>query len=141
MKNISSIGLILMMLLSTSGFAESRSQATVEKELAKAVQVSVGAYSSGGMVALVQKVEGCYQKPKGSQFYCLYLDLASRHIDQMFAAAMNFPPTAYFADDVFMPRIIPVLVGAKMDYAQANGYLAMVSPIINKLVDQQLAKQ
>lgn len=130
----------LMLMISTSCFAEVRSPATVEKELRMTAKVTVQTFRKGGISELFRMVEECYQKVEGNQFVCLYIDLASRHIDQTFAAALNYPPNDNFSVDQQLLRSLPVFNRAKMNNEQITNYLLMVKPVINKLVDQELSK-
>ncbi len=90
------------------------------------------------MVGLIAQTSECYANNRQNRFYCLYLDLASRKIDQIFVDAMGWPATEFFSDAEFGPRIIPVLVEAGMDMDAANAYLRTVTPVINKLVLERI---
>lgn len=139
-KLLLSVGVMCLLSLNF-GSAEARNQATIEKEVNRAAQTSVHAYKAGGVSALIQKVESCYDKTQGSQFYCLYLDVASRHIDQTFSSAMNFPPSRFFSDKEFMDRIIPILIKAEMTPESANEYMIATSRVVINVVDRKLAAQ
>jgi len=134
------IGTLLISTLFSSAVAHPRTAADVERDLTKAAKTSVAIYRSNGMSGLIVKTEECYKNLDKHQFYCVYLDLASRHIDQDFLAGTNFPPTEFFADEQFGARVGPVFVKTNMDMQQANAYLAEITPIINKLVDDHLRK-
>ncbi len=138
-KMIFAVALSLLFMFSKSSVAETRSPATIEKELKLTTKVAVQAYRKGGMAELFQMVEDCYQKVEGKQFVCLYLDLASLHIDQTISAAMNYPPNDNFSNTQVISRINPVLKSARMDRETASRYLVMTISTINKLVDQELA--
>lgn len=124
--------------LSTSdATAQTRSAANVEKDLIKAADTAVATYKKTGMAGLAANVQDCYEKQK-NKFYCLYLDLASRRIDQIFVEAMHFPPNEFFADEKFGGRIGPVLAKSNMDMDTANQYLATTTPVVNGLVEKRL---
>jgi hypothetical protein len=132
---------LLISTLSSSANAQSRTAADVEKDLRKAAKTSVATYRSNGMSGLIGKTRECYKNLDKYKFYCVYFDLASRRIDQIFVAGMNFPPTEYFDDDEFGARVGPVFIRANMDMKQANKYLEELTPVINKLVEDNMRKK
>jgi hypothetical protein len=137
MKKMFLIGTALTVLISNNCFAETRS---TEKEIAKAVKATVATFRDRGMAGLTGMTEDCYASLKGKQFYCLYLDVASRHIDIMFVYAMNYPPTAFFSQDQFEQRVVPVLMRAKMNSEQGNGYMEMLTKVIGGAVEKEMTK-
>ncbi|MGL5036669.1 MAG: hypothetical protein ACRC6F_02865 [Aeromonas sp.] len=123
------------MLQTTAG---ARTGEEIVRDLTKATDLAVTIYREQGMAGLVSKTQECYQSNTQSPFYCVYLDLASRHIDQMFVQAMQVPPNAFFADKQFGSRLGPVFSGANMSMDTANQYLASTTPVINQLVDKKI---
>jgi hypothetical protein len=132
------INLFIVSALLFSTFAQARTAADVEKDLKKAARSSVATYKKGGMSGLISATQGCYNKLDKNKFYCVYFDLASRHIDQIFIEGTNFPPNDFFADEQFGPRVAEVFTNANMNMTQCNDYLAKMTPIINKLVEDIL---
>lgn len=134
--------LFLLSLSLGSGFlqntAYARSQAEVAKDLALATGTAVATYKKEGMSGLIIKTKACYEKNTKNPFYCVYLDLASRHIDQVYVESMHIPSNEFFSDAQFGPRIGPVLANANMDMNTANQYLASVTPVINNLVEKNI---
>lgn len=118
--------------------AHARTQEEVERDLAKVADTAVAAYKEQGMLGLIIKTEECYERNIKKPLDCVYLDLASRRIDQVFVETMYFPPSEFFADEQFGPRIFPVLVSANMDMNTANQFLASITPVINNLVEKKL---
>jgi len=94
-------------------------------------------------IYLAELVHNCYSNAKQNKFYCVYLDLASRYIDQIMVEdaaknGMNFPKTEFFDDELFGGRVGPVFEKANMDMNSSNEYLQNVTPIVNKMVDNSL---
>ena len=72
-------------------------------------------------------------------FKCIYFDLASRHIDQLMADGMNYPPTSFFSDEEFGPRIMPVFSNNNItDEKEMNDYLRSATPTIDTLVNKRI---
>jgi len=95
------------------------------------------------MSGLIIATQDCYKKLDKYKFYCVYLDLASRHIDQIMVEGaaqqgMSFPKTEFFDDEQFLQRVGEVFLKADMDMDRSNKYLATITPIINKLVEDNL---
>lgn len=118
-----------------------RSREEVARDMAKAVDTAVATYQNEGMSGLANVTQECYEKSIKNLYYCVYLDVASRHIDQIFVESMNFPPHDYFSDAQFGPRILPVLVSADMDMNTANQYLASVTLIVDNMLEEKLSRE
>jgi len=93
------------------------------------------------MAGLIIETQECYKNKLTNVFYCLYIDLASRHIDRLFVESMRFPPNDFFSDEEFSTRIGAVFTGLKMDVDTARRYLSSVTPVINQMVENKLFKQ
>lgn len=132
------ITFILLFFITFEASAQARTSANVEKSLVKAADESVATYKKSGMSGLIVNTQNCYERAKINPLYCVYLDLASRHIDQIFVEAMHFPPNEFYADEQFGSRIITVLAKENMSMDVANQYLATVTPLINKFVEKKL---
>jgi hypothetical protein len=132
------VRLLVALIAFSVGFLSSNSYARlgagVARDLQKAADSAVGTYKTDGMTGLVAKTTECYATNAKNRFYCLYLDLASRKIDRMFVDSMGWPPTQFFGNEAFGPRVMPVFVEAGMDMHDANSYLRMVTPVIDDLV-------
>jgi len=128
----------LSLMTTTFNVAQARTQGDIQKELEKATTTAVEVYKEAGMTGLIGETQACYKKLKPSAYYCVYLDLASRHIDQIFIAGTQFPPNAYFDGEQLSSRIGPVFSNAKMDMDTANTYLSTIIPVVNQLVDKKI---
>lgn len=113
----------------------------VLKNLQSAAVTTVKEYRRGGMAPLVEGSRNCYQDIDKYRFYCIYLDLAARHVSDRDGAGVRFAPEKYFVDDQFLPRAGQIFLRSSMDKGQSNEYLAMVTPLINKFVDDELARK
>lgn len=115
-------------------------QSDVEKDQIKATKTAVAIYKENGMSGLMSATDICYKNNEINKFYCLYFDLASRHIDQLMVegAKLNgyeFPTTEYFEDEAFGQRVGVVFLKEKWDMGKSNKYLHDLTPGINRLVD------
>jgi|GEM_PF-3964485 len=128
----------LSLMTTTFNVAQARTQSDIQRELEKATTTAVEVYKEAGMTGLIGETQTCYKRLKPSAYYCVYLDLASRHIDQIFIAGTNFPPNAYFNGEQLSSRIGPVFLSAKMDMDTANTYLSTIIPVVNQLVDKKI---
>lgn len=121
-----------------SNLTYARSEEEIEKDFSRAATNAVETYKKEGMSGLTTKTQDCYDQHIENQFFCVYLDIASRHIDQMAVEEMHFPPNEYFADKQFGTRLAPVLTSANMDMNSANTYLKAIIPVINNSVEKFL---
>lgn len=125
---------------STSAQSTQRSAEAIADDLQRAAQKTASVYQSGGMVGLIEQVSECYASDK-NRYYCIYLDVAARGVDQAVAAANpKFPRSDFFANEPFGQRIGPILIDAGLTLEEANEYLATITPTINKLVKEQFGK-
>lgn len=111
----------------------------VVNNMQKAAATTVAKYKNGGIASLVQISEDCYKDLNKFRFYCIYLDLAARHVADRDGAGVRFTPEKYFVDEEFLSRTSEIFIRSNMNMDQSNEYLAMVTPIINKFVDTALA--
>ncbi len=105
----------------------------------KATDATVANYKKGGISLLVQNSERCYKEVEKYRYYCIYLDLAARHISDLDGAGVRFAPEKYFVDDAFLPRAAEIFIRSGKEKEESNEYLAMVTTVINKFVDNALA--
>src|SRR6266446_159668 len=103
-------------------------------------------YRESGMAGLTGKTQDCYDNVKKHGFYCVYLDLASRRIDQLMIAAaarqgMNFPKMEFFDDELFGSRTATVFRKANMDMETSNAYLRSLTPVIDKLLGDNILRK
>jgi hypothetical protein len=124
----------------TVNSAFARSQEEITRDIVKAADTAVSTYRETGMSGLIGETEECYKHNTKNPFYCVYLDLASRHIDQLFVESMNFPPNEFFSDENLGSRVSPVLSDGGMSFDTANRYLMISGTEINKLVETKLHK-
>jgi len=137
--------IILAIALLTSVNVYALTAKEVQKDITKATKSVIKVYKENGMQGLKSLTEDCYDKVKKDSFYCVYIDLASRYIDQFMieVAAQNgvtFPKTEFFDDALFGERISVVFEKANMDNDASNKYLRNATPVINKMVEKELLK-
>lgn len=135
--------ILLFVTLFISGHAYARTEAEVQQDLIKAATTAVTVFKEDGMSGLIEKTQTCYDNANENGFYCFYFDLAARHIDQIAVAGavqqgMKFPKTPFFDDDLFGSRAALLFQKANMDMKTSNDYLNSVTPVINKLVEDNL---
>jgi hypothetical protein len=70
----------------------------------------------------------------------MYLDLAARRIDQQGGASTRFSPTEYFADQYFGDRAGEIFIRTNLSRGQANEYILNLTPVMNKLVEEEVKK-
>jgi len=107
------------------------------QELQEASRIAVDIYQSTGMAGLTAEVGNCYKTDGQNKLNCIYLDLASRRIDQLFVESTGLPANEFFMDENFGSRIAPVLKNENMSMEQANYLLREITPSINKYVEQR----
>jgi hypothetical protein len=144
MKHVSRLLLLVVLLISVH--AQARTKAEIQEDLIKATKTAVAVYRNNGMLGLIGKTKDCYGNVKINKFYCVYLDLASRRIDQLMIAAaaregINIQKTEFFDDELFMSRVVPVFIKANMDREGSKEYLDLLTPIINKLVEDNMLRK
>lgn len=138
MTKLSQIYGLLFFLL---GFhAKAQAIDLVKKDMVDAVKSAIKIYKVDGMSGLAIESDSCYSNAKTTGFYCVYFDLASRHIDELVIASaakngMNYPKSEFFDDPLFLPRIAIVFKKADMSMDESNGFLRSVTPFINGLVE------
>ena len=93
------------------------------------------------MSGLIGKSQGCYKQLAKFKYYCLYLDLAARRIDQLGGAGLQFLPTEYFDDEQFGGRAGEIFIRTNLSREQADEYLLNMTPIVNKLVEEEAKKK
>jgi hypothetical protein len=143
MKHVSILLLLVVLLISVH--AQARTEAEIQKDLIKAAKTAVKVYRNNGILGLIAKTQDCYDNAGKYEFYCVYLDLASRRIDKIIRATaaiegINFPKTEFFDDELFGSRVAPVFIKANMDMERSNEYLRLLTPVINKLVEDNLLR-
>ena len=117
---------------------------TMEKNLIEAAKTTVEVYSDSGMAGLASMVQDCYDDNlQKSKFYCIYLDIASRYVDQYFIAAaarrgMKFPKMEYFDDKLFVHRTRTVFDKMNIKRDEMDEYVLTLTPVINKLVEDNI---
>lgn len=119
---------------------EEKQQAEILASMVEATKEAVFAYKNGGVSGMISKTENCYENLDKLKFLCLYIDIASRHIDQTISASSQFPPSEYFADTQFGERIGKIFIKVNRSVDQKNEYLKIITPEINRFVDIELSK-
>jgi len=120
---------------------QQRTGEQVAADLMKAAKISVATYRSNGMSGLIGKSKDCHKQLAKFKYYCLYLDLAARRIDQLGVAGTKFPLTEYFDDEQFGERADEIFIRTNLSRDQANDYLSNMVPVVNKLVDEEARKK
>lgn len=110
----------------------------VLKSMQKATMVVLADYKTGGTSALVGEVQDCYRRVPAQNFYCIYLDLAARHVVQIQPEKNLTPNASYFRDEIASNRVNNTLSEEKMDAEEAERYVNMVTSLINKIVDSSI---
>lgn len=101
---------------------------------------TVSTYKESGMIGLSMLVEESYMKNKNKLFN-IYLDIASRQLDQIFVIGMNYPPNEYFNDDNFYKRIKAKLAKVNINKHEAMSYLESITPVIDKYLQDKLLNE
>jgi hypothetical protein len=140
MQHVSRVLVLVVLLLSVP--AHARTGAEVHKDVLKAAKVAVAVYRAHGMSGLIGTTQRCYDQSHNQGFSCVYLDFASRRIDQLVRAAaardgMPFQKMAFFDNASLGSRLAPVFRQANMDREKSHAYVRVLTPIINQLVDEE----
>ncbi len=140
-------------ILQNSAFA--RDPKDFVPDLEKSTDTISATYFEDGIDGLMIKTQDCYRNNTNNLFYCVYLDVGSYRINQLFIEGMRqvgseqlvddgrfveslrYPAQEYFAFDQFILRVWPVLAGAGMDKNTAKDYLPSINMIIGKIVDRK----
>lgn len=130
---------IIGMFIASVSYAKSPKD--VQKEVNEAVNAVYKIYKKNGMSGLITYTTQCYEKTNNTEFRCVYIDLASRYIDQVMVEQLHFPPTEFYSDELFGPRIFAVFTNKNMNEDKSNEYLQAATPIVNKAVDKKLASK
>jgi len=115
----------------------------VHNDVLKAAKEAVAVYRAHGMSGLIETTQRCYDQSTNQGFACVYLDFASRRIDQLVRAAaardgMRLPKMAFFDNASLGARLAPVFIEANMDREQSQAYVRVLTPIINHLVEEKI---
>lgn len=137
---------IAMFIAAGANAQQQRTGEQVAADLKKAARVSVKVYRGdsgllGGMAGLIGNSMDCYKQLAKFKYYCLYLDIAARRIDELGGAGIQFPRAEYFDDEQFGARVGELFIQSNMNQEQANEYLSVMTPIINKLVEEEARKK
>ena len=114
----------------------------MHQDVLKAAKGAVAVYRAQGMSGLIGTTQRCYDQRTNQGFACVYLDFASRRIDQLVRAAAAregrpVPKRAFFDNVSMGARLAPVFIQANMDREQSHAYVRVLTPIINQVVDEQ----
>ncbi len=140
MKHLSRFLLLVILLISVP--AHARTGAAVHKDVVKAAKGAVAVYRAQGLSGLIGTTQRCYDQSHNQGFACVYLDFASRRIDQLVRAAAAregrpVPKLAFFDNASMGARLAPVFIQAYMDREKSQAYVRVLTPIINQLVDEK----
>lgn len=139
MKTVRFVSIIFIFASLTHAVSShARTSEQLKSDINQAADLVVTTYQSSGMTGLVNLTTDCYDKTSNTEFFCVYIDLASRYIDQTMSEAFKFPPTEYFQDEQFGARIYEVFVKHDMGIDESNKYLQAATPAINSIVEKKL---
>ena len=141
MKHLSRFLLLVVLLISVP--AHARTGAEVHQDVLKAAKGAVAVYRAHGMSGLIGTTQRCYDQSTNQGFACVYLDFASRRIDQLVRAAaardgMPFPKIAFFDNASLGARLAPVFRQANMDREKSHAYVRVLTPVINHVVEEKI---
>lgn len=140
-KISSALTLILTVLACGGAVAQSSSVNKVLEDGARAARLTLATHRASGMSGLRVQSNDCYRRLQADQFPCVYLDIASRYLDQGAVALYKFPPDEYFDDNQYFSRIGGVLAKANLNMEQANGFLAFITPAIVQELTLQINRK
>ena len=140
MQHVSRVLVLVVLLISVP--AHARTGAEVHKDVLKAAKVAVAVYRAHGMSGLIGTTQRCYDQSTNQGFACVYLDFASRRIDQLARAAAAregrpVPKMAFFDNASLGARLAPVFIEANMDREKSQAYVRVLTPIINHVVEEK----
>jgi hypothetical protein len=130
--NFSALASCLLLL---SKGSEARSTDEIAAEMVKAARETVSTYKKEGMSGLHSLSDNCYAHVNRYKFYCVYVDLASQHIDDAARKGQPWPADEYFASKELLPRVGQIFLMSNMNMEDSNTYLRNVGPAMSKLVD------
>ena len=141
MKHLSRFLLLVVLLISVP--AHARTGAEVHQDVLKAAKGAVAVYRAQGMSGLIGTTQRCYDQSTNQGFACVYLDFASRRIDQLVRAAAArdgrpFPKMAFFDNAFLGARLAPVFRQANMDREKSQAYVRVLTPVINHVVEEKI---
>src|SRR6266511_762358 len=113
MQHVSSFFVLIVLLISVP--AHARTGAEVHKDVLKAAKTAVTVYREHGISGLIDTTQRCYAQSNTQGFSCVYLDFASRRIDQLVRAAaaregLRLPKMAFFDNASLGARLAPVFI-------------------------------
>lgn len=111
----------------------------------KAVKTAFEIKNMGGMIGLISEIKKCYNN-NSNQLYCVYLDIASRHIDNLvvMGAAQQgeiWPKTDFFEDKLFSSRIADVYMNQNMTKEAIKAHTSEAFSNITKLVEDSILRK
>jgi len=141
-KNISVIGIYCLMLAGACNpvFAQSSIVGNLIYDLRKAAISTLSTYRASGISGLRMQSTDCYLKRSFDQFPCVYIDIASRYIDQGMVATNNYPPDEYFDGDKYYSRIGPVFLKDKLNRETSNELMAFMTFVIAQEITSKVLK-
>jgi hypothetical protein len=125
-------------IIAFHGATQARTSENVVKDVTTASSAAVATYKKNGTTGLILKIQDCYKKNKTNAFYCVHLDVASRHVDHIFVESMQLSPTDFFSDEQFFDRIIPIIAKKNQSQEDVNKYFVSLTQVINDLVEKNL---
>jgi hypothetical protein len=116
-----------------------RTAAEVAKDINAAAKDAVRMYKQKGMAGLAAATDACYLK-RTSLPYCIYFDLASKHIDDVFSDQYGMPKSPQFSPAKVTFRMQAALSTTSLNDEQKQEYVASLEPVVERLTDVELRK-
>lgn len=141
MKKMNNLIKFIFMALFLCNETYARTNSDIKEDIVNSVEKAVDIYAKDGISGLIKEIELCYDgNSKRINFDCVYLDIASRHINQIVFDAMAekgilLQKTAFFEDKSFFSRIAMIFKTENIDISKNSRYINSLIPIINKLVE------
>jgi len=121
-----------------ASMAEVRKENSVEADVNRAAKTAVATYKEGCVSGLVIGVQDCWDKSQKT--YCLYLDWASKHVDDKMSASIGAPSNAFFSVNATAQRAFASLAKVNRTDDAKSAYITDVESVANQATDNQLLK-
>lgn len=119
-----------------------RDESDILRDLSEAISVTKEVYENKGMNGLVELTDICYARSI-EKWQCVYLDTASRRIDQNFKAfadkeKFEYTRQKFFRDKAVEKRIVTYLKTGISSKKEINEYLKAVTETVNTIIDREV---
>ncbi|GGE32373.1 hypothetical protein GCM10007276_07030 [Agaricicola taiwanensis] len=100
---------------------------------------AVETFKDQGMSGLEILSRDCRRKNGTAEPLCVYIDQVGLYVDATISAGLGFPPHAYFTEEAFLRRSVPVLKNNGLSAVEpANSYLRDVHRYVTRIVDMEM---